>query len=183
MKKLFQLITVTTTLLCATGAATASSGAAFQKGNFYLGGAVGLGSGLGYFGGAALIANAEYAVTENIGLGGAIGYWSYTDSVNAAGYTTKYKYSIIPVIFSGAYHFHVGSPKLDLGAGVSIGYYVVSSSVETSVAGVNYASASASGIAVGIFGLVRYHVSDVVALRGKVGYGITALEVGVDFRF
>jgi len=177
------LFAVTGSLSAKGKAPEATSGQAFHKGAFYLGGALGLGSGLGYLGGVALIANAEYAVTNEIGIGGSLGYWSYSDEISTFGATVKYKYSIIPIIVSGAYHFHVGNPKLDLGAGVSLGYYVVNSSVESSVAGVNYASASASGIAWGVFGVVRYFVSDHIALRGKLGYGITVLEAGVDFRF
>jgi hypothetical protein len=174
--------------LCLAGTSLSAAGKtqhnqAFHKGAVYLGAGLGLGSGLGYWGGLALIGNVEYAVTNDIGIGLSIGYWSYTDEISNSGYNAKYKYSIIPVIASGAYHFHVGNPKLDLGVGVSLGYYIVSSSVETSVSGVNYASASASGIAVGVFGLVRYFVADNVALRAKIGYGITFAEVGVDFRF
>lgn len=75
-------------------------------------------------------------------------------------------------------------PKLDLSAGLSLGYYIVNSSVETSGGGSisGIASASGSGIAWGIFGVARYFVTDRLALRGKLGYGITVVEVGVDFR-
>ena len=177
------LLKITLLLGCLGFAGSLSAtGSGFHKGSFYLGGALGLGSGLGYLGGVALIANGEYAVTDNIGIGGSIGYWGYSNEINSYGYTAKYTYSIIPVIASGAYHFNVGNPKVDLSAGVSLGYYIVNSSVETNVAGVNYASATGSGIALGIFGVVRYFVSDRVALRGKLGYGITVVEVGVDFR-
>lgn len=168
-------------------AAPAQSGQAFHKGAFYLGGALGLGSGLGFLGGVAFIGNAEYAVTDNIGVGGSVGYWSYSEETSVAGFTVKYKYSIIPIIVSGAWHFHLGNPKLDLGAGVSLGYYVVNASSEvsgTSTLGTtSIAAASASGVAFGAFGVVRYFVTDHLALRGKVGYGITVAEVGVDFRF
>lgn len=181
MKNFLPKITLFLGCLALAGSLSAA-GSGFHKGSFYLGGALGLGSGLGYFGGAALIANGEYAATDNIGIGGSIGYWSYSNEQTSFGNTAKYKYSIIPIIASGAYHFNVGNPKVDLSAGVSLGYYIVNSSIESSVAGVNYASATGSGIAVGVFGVVRYFVSDAVALRGKLGYGITVVEVGVDFR-
>lgn len=174
--------------LCLAGTGLSAAGRsqhnqAFHKGAFYLGGALGLSSGFGPLGGITFIGNAEYAVTNDIGIGGSIGYWGYSEEINSAGYTIKYKYSIIPIIVSGAYHFHLGNPKLDLAAGLSLGYYIASSSVETSSSGLAYGSATASGIALGIFGLVRYFVADHVALRGKLGYGITFIEVGVDFRF
>lgn len=162
--------------------AQAHHGQPFSKGKLYLGGALGLGSGMGYFGGVALMANAEYAVTNEIGIGGSIGYWGYSESISGFGVTTKVSYSIVPVIVSGAYHIPLKVAKLDVAAGLSLGYYVVSSSVESSVAGYNYSGTSSSGIAWGVFGLVRYFVTDSVALRGKLGYGITFLEVGVDFR-
>lgn len=166
----------------------------FHKGNFFFGGGLGLGSGLGYLGGIALIANAEYAITNEIGVGGSVGYWSYSEDYSysygtttppySATGTLTYKYSIIPVIVSGAYHFKIGNPKIDLAAGISLGYYVVNASSSVSGGGTTtgLASATASGVAWGVFGLARYFVTDNLALRGKLGYGITVVEVGVDFR-
>jgi hypothetical protein len=195
MKNSIKLCALIVACLIMGGTITAAKNAAapsapggsqpFHKGAFYLGGALGLGSGLGYLGGVALIANAEYGVTNEIGIGGSIGYWSYTDELTSFGYTVKYKYSIIPVIASGAYHFHVGVPKLDLAAGVSLGYYIVNASTEISGGSttLGIAAASASGIAWGVFGLARYFVTDHLALRGKLGYGITVVELGVDFKF
>jgi hypothetical protein len=164
---------------------------AFHKGAFYLGGALGLGSGLGYLGGIALLANAEYGVTNNIGIGGSIGYWSYSEEQSytypfVGSYKVTYKYSVIPVVASGAWHFHVGIPKLDLAAGVSLGYYIVSATSEVSnsaISSSSIAAGSGSGLAWGVFGLARYFLTDHLALRAKLGYGITVAEVGVDFRF
>jgi hypothetical protein len=144
------------------------TGSAFRQGAWYVGGSLGLGSGLGYLGGAALMANAEYAVTNEIGIGGTIGYWGYSESINSAGYTTKYSYSIIPIVASGTFHLPMKVSNLDLGVGISLGYYAVSSSIDSNVAGFNYASASGSGIAWGIFGLARYFINDTLALRGKI---------------
>ncbi|HNA79641.1 MAG: hypothetical protein U1F40_09625 [Turneriella sp.] len=167
----------------AATAAAPASGQPFHKGAFFLGGALGLGSGLGYLGGVAVMANAEYGLTNEIGIGGSIGYWGYSESLSTFGATVKYSYTIIPIIVSGAYHIPIKNPKLDLAVGISLGYYMVSSSVESSISGFSYASATGSGVAWGVFGLARYFVSDSIALRGKLGYGITLLEVGVDFRF
>ena len=178
-------------------AATTNGSQAFHKGAFYLGGALGLGSGLGYLGGVAFIANAEYGVADNIGVGGSVGYWSYSSESFSYAYATstfpysatgtyKYTYSIIPIIATGAWHFRVGVPKLDLAAGVSLGYYIVSVSPEVLSGGGTTAglpSASGSGVAWGVFGLARYFFTDHLAVRGKLGYGITVVEVGVDFRF
>lgn len=167
--------------------AAPTGGQTFQKGAFFLGGALGLGSGMGFLGGVAFIGNAEYAVTNEIGIGGSIGYWSYTDELTVLGVTVKNKYSIIPIIASGAYHFQIGNPKLDLAAGVSLGYYVVNASSEISggstLGTTGIAAVSGSGIAWGVFGLARYFVTDHLALRGKLGYGITVVELGVDFKF
>ncbi len=190
VKKIFVLAVITLALsqssLFAAKSLTSSApatGSAFRKGALYVGGGLGLGSGLGYLGGVALMANAEYALTNEIGIGGTVGYWGYSETLNAGTYNAKYSYSIIPIVVSGAFHLPMKVSNLDLGVGISLGYYVVSSSVETNVSGVGFASASASGIAWGVFGLARYFINDVIALRGKVGYGITVLEVGVDFRF
>jgi hypothetical protein len=66
----------------------------------------------------------------------------------------------------GPRHFHIASmPKLDLGAGVSLGYDVVNASSEVSGTSSSFgttslAAASASSVVFGVFGLVRYFVTD-----------------------
>lgn len=179
MKKTVQILAFA---LAMAGVTEGVSANAFKKGAFYPGVAAGLSSGIGNSG-VALILNGEYGVTDNIGIGGSVGYWSYSEDLSGAGYTAKYKYSIIPIVATGAWHFNIGSPKLDLGAGIAIGYYLVNSSYETNVSGVSVAAASSSGVAIGAFGLIRYFVTESIALRGKAGYGVTLLEAGVDFRF
>ncbi len=181
MFKRIKISIFTISLLAATVSVSAA-GSAFHKGSLMIGPAAGLSSGFGPLGGITLIGNLEYAITDHIGLGVSAGYWSYTDETSSSGYNVKYKYTVIPIAATGAYHFHVSS-KWDLGAGVALGYYIVSSSAESNVSGASYAAASSSGIAIGVFGIARYYVSENIALRGKVGYGISVLEVGVDFRF
>ena len=162
-------------------AGKSGSGAAFHKGAFFVGPSLGLGSGLGYLGGIAILANAEYAVTDDIGIGGTIGFWSYSQEYSYIFGKYSYSYTVIPIVASGAYHFHLNNNKLDLALGLSLGYYIVSAS--SSGTGFGASSATGSGIAFGIFGLVRYFVTDTIALRGKLGYGISVIELGVDFRF
>ena len=161
--------------------ASTASGTAFHKGAFYVGPSLGLGSGMGYLGGVAILANAEYAVTNDIGIGGSIGYWGYSQDYATILGKYSYSYTIIPIVASGAYHFHLNNNKLDLGVGLSLGYYIVN--ISTSGSALGGTSAGGSGIAWGIFGLVRYFVTDTIGLRGKLGYGVSVVELGVDFRF
>lgn len=180
MFKRFKILIIATALLMATASINAS-GSAFRKGSLMLGPAAGLSSGFGSSG-VVLIGNLEYAITDHIGLGVSAGYWSYSEDSSAGTVQVKYKYTVIPIAATGAYHFHISS-NWDLGAGVALGYYVVSSSVETNVSGANYSASGTSGLAIGIFGLARYYVSDTIGIRAKLGYGISLAEVGVDFRF
>jgi hypothetical protein len=174
-------ISLFTMLLLVATASISASGSAFRKGSLMIGPAAGLSSGIGTSG-VVFIGNLEYAITDHIGLGVSAGYWSYSEETSAGTVQVKSKYTVLPIAATGAYHFHISS-NWDLGAGVALGYYVVSSSVESNVAGANYAATGSSGLAIGVFGLARYYVSDSIALRGKVGYGISLLEAGVDFRF
>ena len=68
-------------------------------------------------------------------------------------------------------------PKLDLGAGLSLGYYVVNASSEISGSSAfgttSIAAAGGSGVAIGAFGVVRYFLTENLALRGKLCYGVT----------
>lgn len=180
MFKRLKISIIATMLLVAT-ASLSASGSAFRKGSLMVGPAAGLSSGIGSSG-VVLIGNLEYAITDHIGLGVSAGYWSYSEDTSAGTVQVKYKYTVLPIAATGAYHFHISS-NWDLGAGVALGYYVVSSSVESNVSGVSYTASGSSGLAIGIFGLARYYVSDSIGLRAKLGYGISLVEVGVDFRF
>jgi hypothetical protein len=169
MKKitlLFVLVAVMC-LLVSTG------NAQYQKDKSYLGPRLGIGV---YGSGISFGAGYEYGVTNEISVGGLVDYYTYD-----WGYGFKYTYIIIGA--QGNYHFGEilkWDKKLDPFAGLVIGYESVSWS------GTEYygwSAAYGSGIIIGGQAGIRYFMTPNLALYGQVGFGITYLKVGIDFKF
>jgi hypothetical protein len=174
-KRYFALVAVVAVLSCVL---TATSQAQYVKGKSYLGPRIGIGVHGSNF---AFGAGYEYGVTEDISVGALIDYyqWSY----NAwAGYGGKYTY----IVFGAQGNYHFGKllkwdSKLDPFAGVVLAYENISWKWDNRA----YAlwTASSSGLVFGAQAGIRYFVSPAVALYGQAGFGITYLNVGVDFVF
>ncbi|MGD0339364.1 MAG: hypothetical protein ABSB78_11315 [Bacteroidota bacterium] len=169
MKKLTLVFTVIVVLclLVSTG------NAQYEKGKSYLGPRVGIGV---YGSGISLGAGYEYGVTDEISVGGLVDYYKYD-----WGFGFTYTY----IVFGAQGNYHFGKTlkwdsKLDPFAGLVIGYESVSWS-GTEYAG--WSSAYGSGIIFGGQAGIRYFLSPSLALYGQVGFGITYLKVGVDFKF
>ena len=172
MKKLFVIVV----LVLALGAGLATAGPAeFSKGNFFLTPQVGFaswGGGVFPFG-----VNAEYAVSENVGLGGSVMYQGWTEELGSV--------SLISFAFQANYHFiKLDASKFDLYAGAELGYGLYN---------ITYDSGFSSGIS-GSSGFIlapvlggRYFLSPTVALSLRLtgslvlrpGFGAT---VGVSFK-
>jgi|WetSurMetagenome_2_1015567.scaffolds.fasta_scaffold139540_1 hypothetical protein len=170
MKKASVLLAV---LLMVSGLASASS-KEFSMGKFYLTPQVGFGS---WGGSIPFGLNAEYALTENIGIGGTVmaQFWSET------GWTESW----ITIFAEANYHFiKLAADKIDLYVGAGLGYGIYS---------VSYSSGYLTGGS-GSSGLVlqpilggRYYISPKMAislrlmapfLGGFTGFGAAA---GVTF--
>ena len=151
--------------------------AQYKKGDNLLNIGVGLGS---YsLGGLPIGASFEHGITEDISIGGFFDYASWKN-----GYLS-YNYSWRAMYFGarGSYHFNellkIDNDKADLYAGVGLGYYVVSSSD-------NFASGySAYGNRVFYHVHLggRYYFANNIAGFGELGYGVSALKVGLTFKF
>lgn len=171
MKRVCVLLAV---VLAVTGLASASS-KEFSIGHFYLTPQVGFGS---WGGSIPFGASAEYALTDNIGIGGTVmaQFWSET------GWTESW----ITISAEALYHFiKLAADKIDLYAGAGLGYGIYS---------VSYSSGFSTG-ASGSSGLVlepilggRYYISPKVAISlrltgalvgGFTGFGAAA---GVTFQ-
>jgi len=172
MKKLFVIVV----LVLALGAGLATAGPAeFSKGNFFLTPQVGFaswGGGVFPFG-----VNAEYAVSENVGLGGSVMYQGWTEELGSV--------SLISFAFQANYHFiKLDASKFDLYAGAELGYGLYN---------ITYDSGFSSGIS-GSSGFIlapvvggRYFLSPTIALSLRLtgslvlrpGFGAT---VGVSFK-
>jgi hypothetical protein len=113
---------------------TISSAQTFEQGGKYLHFGIGFGSPYALSGAKMGLppvhTSLEIGVTENIGVGGLIGYNTakYESSFLSDTYTWKYSYLLIGA--RGAYHF-VNFDKADVYAGAMIGYNVVSAKFET----------------------------------------------------
>jgi hypothetical protein len=177
MKKL-TLVLVVIAVMCLL---VSTGNAQYQKEKSYLGPRIGIGVNGSS---VAFGAGYEYGVTEEISVGGLVDY--YTWSTNGWGaYGGKYTYIVIGA--QGNYHFGKTlkwDSKLDPFAGVVLGYESISWSWDNDP-GYSYGgwSATSSGIVFGGQAGIRYFLSPNLALYGQVGFGITYLKVGVDFKF
>ncbi|MCX6148970.1 MAG: hypothetical protein NTX22_00430 [Ignavibacteriales bacterium] len=133
-----------------------------------------------------LIAGFQYGILKNISVGGIIGYSSSSDKWGDDSYGWEYTYTYIFIGARGEYHFLENVEKLDLYAGVTLGYDIVTASSKVhgnNNYGYNGSSASASYALTGIHGGVRYYVSPQFAVWGEVGYGVSLISGGVAFKF
>ncbi|MEK6572112.1 MAG: hypothetical protein AABZ61_12120 [Bacteroidota bacterium] len=151
----------------------------FKNGQTYAGPYLGL----SFLGSTAQIGgNVEYAVEEDIGVGGLVRYWSYSESF----YWGKFSYSNILLAGQANYHFKTNNKKFDPFVGVDVGYDIQSASTETLVGyfGTYGVSASGGGFIGSVHGGLRYFYKPNLAFVARVGYGTYsygALDVGVDF--
>lgn len=168
-------ITLVLTTIAVLGLLVSTGNAQYVKGCNLLGPRVGIsvnGSGI------ALGAGYEYGVTNEISVGGLFDYyqWSEYDWATA---------TYIVIGAQGNYHFGkllMWDSKVDPFAGLVLAYENTSWKVNNLYLLPGWSGASGGLILGGQIG-IRYFVSPTVALYGQLGFGITYLKVGVDFKF
>ena len=177
MKKITLLLVIVAVmcLMVSTG------NAQWEKEKSFLGPRLGIGI---HGSGIAFGAGYEYGVTEDIGVGALVDYYTWSTEGWGA-YGGKYTYIVIGA--QGNYHLAKvlkwDASKLDPFVGVVLAYESVSWSWDDDP-GTSYGwSATASGITFGGQAGLRYFLSPSVALYGQVGFGVTYLKAGVDFKF
>ncbi len=178
MKKFF-LISVVTLLVLSQ-----YSFAQVKPGNTFLGPKVALGgvgkASLGYG------LNAEYLLSNNLGVGFTGMYSGYSEDYNFFGASGTWSYSNIYIMGMVTYHFDVfGSPSFDTYGAFNLGYNVASASWKWNnnpYGAPQPASASVGGLVWGFSATMRYFVSSSLALTASAGYGLGYLQVGVDFK-
>lgn len=125
----------------------------------------------------------EYALTENIGIGGSImlAFWSAGGGVN------KFSESLITPSIDAYYHFiKVQVEKLDLFAGLSVGYSIYSLSV--GIESTEYNDAGSSGIYLSPILGIRYYLTPKLALSLRSHYSALGDwsgmggELGISFK-
>ncbi len=176
MKKALAVILMLAAIVCMTSTVTAQ----YEMSKSYLGPRLGIG-----VNGSSLAFGAgyEYGLTKEISIGGLVDYYQYTYDA-FAGYGGKYTYIVIGA--QGNYHFGPTlkwDSKLDPFAGIVLGYESISWKWDNSAYNGYGWSAAASGIVFGGQAGIRYFLSPNLALYGQVGFGITYLKAGVDFKF
>lgn len=154
----------------------------FEKGNVDLGLGIGLGSPYSYgsVGIPPVFAQIDFGVHDKISVGANIGYT--TSKYGIASYNWRYNYLMIGA--RGNYHWgkHIPSmpEKLDLYAGVNLGYYIVNVNYD------GYTGVINDGVASSIYwgGHVgaRWFFKENLAALAELGNGIAYIKVGLNFR-
>ena len=142
---------------------------------------INLGIGVGGYGGTSGIAfggSADFGVAPNITVGGQVAYRSF--NYGYIGVNDKINYLYFAA--RGSYHFNqllnLSTDKVDLYAGIGIGYESVSYSASF---GTGF-STFGSGIYVPIHLGGRYFFSEKVGAFAELGAGVSPLMLGVTFK-
>lgn len=148
-----------------------------RQGDFLLN--AGLGFGYYYAGGVTFNVNGEYSVTDDLGIGGYLGFTRWDRGY--AGY--DYDYTFIDFGARASYHFarvfKVRNKKFDPYAGGILGF--VTSSYDGP--GNGYNDPYDGEVRIGVHAGARYYFTDNFAGYGEVGYGVSSLVLGVTFKF
>ena len=201
MKKLFFGVLVLGMLL--PGKTVAQS---FQKGQMDLNLGLGLGDqflGTGYqMTLPPLSASFDYGINDIISIGGVLGYagskysfssteWCSNNPGNQylwSNYTDTYKWNYFIIGARGAYHFAklIKIDKLDVYAGLMLGDAVASSSYSTTSLCPDHVRATIStsgGFVYSAFGGARYRFNGKAGVFAELGFGLTILNIGFNYKF
>lgn len=127
----------------------------------------------------------EYGITEEVSIGGILGYASSTSTYNKGNYGStlsstkqeiKYKYTIFGA--RGNYHFGT-TERFDPYGGATLGYYNIGFNDDGGYMG---SFASSSIIYGGQIG-ANYYFSPKIGAWAEIGYGIGILNLGLTVKF
>jgi len=184
-----QLIIVLTALfLTVMGTPQTTQAQSFEKGLLSISPGLNLGN-IGFYGsgtGIPLVASAEFAILEYVGVGPYAGFVNYSFGSGA----NKYRYTFISVGVRGDFHYNalleeilemdLNSDKVDLYIGILLGYQTTSySGPDGDIYRGLYNNRGTSGVTVG----GRYYFNKNLAVFAEAGrslYG--ALNVGLTLR-
>jgi opacity protein-like surface antigen len=128
----------------------------------------------------------ERGITDNIGLGVAIGYSSYGGTWLQTGYDYNYRWTTLSIMARGAYHFNVRNRQFDPYAGVGIGFLKYNYKWESNDPGFNEGAYNINiGTPLGyqIFLGARYMFNDNFGAYAEVGYGLSVANAGITLAF
>ncbi|WP_332913745.1 hypothetical protein [Algoriphagus boritolerans] len=155
---------------------------------------IGIGSSLGSFDystqipGISLMYEQGIAEAGNvgiIGLGGYVGYKSFSLETNSGTLESKSKWNYTIIGVRGIMHFTgIDKENLDLYAGLMASYNLLNYSYEDN-SGFNSGNTGNFGNAAGLtlFAGARYYFSDNLAAFAELGYGVAYLNLGISLKF
>ncbi|MBN2730679.1 MAG: hypothetical protein JXR53_15750 [Bacteroidales bacterium] len=165
---------------------------AFSKGDQVVHVGIGLGS---YYGGDGyssgfppLSVSYEKGVVDGlldgkatIGVGGYLGYSSNKWETSYMTYSYGFKYSYVVLGARGVFHYQF-IDKLDTYAGLMLGYNVVGGKYfGDDIPGYTPSASSTSGFGYSTFIGARYPITEKFTAFAELGYGVSALELGLSF--
>jgi len=178
MKKLLTILSFTILFV------SLSYGQVYKKGTNMIN--IGIGPGLaGIYGTMdipSISAGLQLGVHEKLSVGGIIGYSASTyDYGHYLGQDYEWTYTYIFIGARGEYHFvDVDVDDLDLYAGLTLGYNIVSVSEPSGFSG--FYTAESSYLLYGFHAGGRYYFSQSIGAFLELGYGVGYIVVGITFK-
>lgn len=128
----------------------------------------------------------ERGITDNIGIGLAIGYSSYGATWLQTTYDYKYRWTTLSVMARGAYHFNVRNRQFDPYAGVGVGFLKFGYKWESADPNFNedlYNVNLGTPLGYQIFLGARYMFNDNFGAYAEIGYGLSVANAGLTLAF
>ncbi len=143
----------------------------------------------GYSGLPALSGSVEYSITDQIGVGGYVGYQSrtykyssYKDRWSSIGFGARGVYHASPFL-NDALNSSINEEKLDIYAGLSLGYQTTSWKYDDSFNGIGRTAYNSGTVVFGGILGVRYMFSPNIGVYGELGRGaFGAVTLGATFK-
>jgi hypothetical protein len=108
----------------------------------------------------------------SIGVGGYLGY-------SSASYSGYWKTTNIIIGARGSFHYPLVN-KLDTYTGLLLGYNIYTFKYESTFIG---SAGTSSGLLLAWFAGARYYFTDKFGVMAEIGYGISYISLGVNFKF
>ncbi len=130
-------------------------------------------------------ASADFAIFDNITVGGEFTYSRDRENIIYTVYNYDWVHNIIIVAAHGSYHFTelMGIPSVwDVFAGISLGFSIWNTSIESDVTNYEYTGTHSNGFFAWPYAGGRYFFTDRFAVNARFGAGSTVgLKIGVTF--
>ena len=126
----------------------------------------------------------ERGITDHISVGGYLGYTSTKSRTDFLDGELVAKYSYVIIGARGSYHVQLVD-KLDTYGGLMLGYNIASGKVTATddVFSGTLGSAAAGGVALAAHIGANYMFNEKMGAFAEIGYGVAALNVGLNVKF